>query len=144
MRSEGKQMAVEFELQKSLFEVLNAQASTLGITGVYDVAPQAADGGDASAFPYVVIGRTIITQKDTQTRNGWNALVRIHTYSRSGAMQECKLIQGGVYDLLHRQPLTITGASNYLFLRESTDCMADQNSKIHGVCEYLGLIEASA
>jgi hypothetical protein len=137
-------MAVEFEFQKALFLALDAQKVSLGVTGVYDIAPQAADSGDASVFPYVVIGRTFINNRDTQTCNGFEVTARIHVFSRTGAMQECKRIQALIYGILHRQPLSVTGFNNFELLRSETDCLPDQDGKIHGVCEYLALVEASA
>ena len=44
-------MSVEFEYQKALFTRLNAAKAALGVVGVYDTAPQVANGGDGAAFP---------------------------------------------------------------------------------------------
>lgn len=137
-------MAVEFEYQKALFGVLDAAKASLGVVAVYDTAPQPADGGAAAAFPYIVMGNSFVTQLDTQTRNGFTFTTRIHVYSRTGSMKECKEIQGGVYGLLHRQPLTVTGFSAFEMLRSDTECFALQDGRIHGLCEYVGLVEATS
>lgn len=133
-------MGVEVELQKALYSRLNG--ASIGAS-VYDIAPQAADSGDASAFPFVTIGRILMSENDTQTKTGVSALCRIHTFSRTGAMLECKTIQGAIYTALHKSELTVTGFNNFSLLREDTDCFPDQDGKIHGVCEYRALIESA-
>lgn len=133
-------MGVEVELQKALYSRLNG--ASIG-ADVYDVAPQSANGGDAGAFPYVTIGRIIMSEADTQTTTGVSALCRIHTFSRTGATLECKTVQGAIYTALHKQELTVTGFNNFSLLREDTDCFPDEDGKIHGVCEYRALIESA-
>lgn len=132
---------IEWDLQQAVYTALSA--APLGVQGVYDIAPQAADGGAGGAFPYVTIGRTVITELDTQTATGFAAQMRIHTYSRSGSMKECKIIQGAIYTALHRASLTITGFNAFSLLREDTDCLSEGDGKIHGVCEYRALIETA-
>ena len=136
-------MTIEVAFQTALFARLNAAILTLGVEGVYDIAPQDSDSGDASKFPYITMGRIFIPQSDTQSKNGFEATCRIHTFSRSGSMLECKGIQGAIYGLLHNTPLTVTGFNNYLLLRDDTDCFHDGDTKIHGICEYRGLIETA-
>ena len=136
-------MGIEVELQRALYTTLNAAKSTIGATSIYDVAPQAADGGSLAAFPYVTIGAIVIGAFDTTTDNGFDATIRLHTFGRNGSMLECKTIQGNMYSLLHDQSLTVTGFQNFLILRNSSDCFADQDGKMHGVCEYRALIETA-
>jgi len=132
-------MTIEAELQRSLYARLSAALSA----PVHDIAPQDADGGDSSLFPYVTIGRVAMTEGDTKTLTGFWAQMRIHTFSRSGAMLECKTIQGEIYTALHKSELTIYGFNNYSLLREDTDCWPEKDGKIHGVCEYRALIESA-
>ena len=134
-------MAIETDFQTALFERLNG--ASLGVTGVHDIAPQDGDSGDETPFPYIAMGRVIMTELDSQTEDGWAVQFRIHTHSRTGAMLECKNVQGAIFAALHRKPLTIAGFNNFSLLRESTDCMSEGDSKIHGVCEYRALIESA-
>lgn len=133
-------MGIETALQGALYDRLTG--ASIGAS-VYDTAPQAADGGDASVFPYVTIGRVLMSEGDTQTKTGHSALIRIHTWSRTGSMLECKTVQGAIYTALHKAELIITGFNNFSLLRESTDCLSNQDGKIHGVCEYRALIESA-
>lgn len=137
-------MSIEFEYQKALFARLDAAKGDLGLVGVYDMAPQADDGGNPAAFPYVTIGQILVTQLDTQTKNGFTLTARIHTYSRTGSMKECKEIQGGIYGLLHRQPLTVTGFNSFELLRNDSECNPLQDGRAHGICEYVGLAEVAS
>lgn len=132
---------IEVEYQRALFTVLNGARVALGVVGVYDTAPTNADGGDRSAFPYIVMGDVYPVQLDTQTKEGFQVTSRIHVFSRSGSMLETKTIQGRMYRLLHRDPMDVTGFNHYSLLRNDSDCIIDQDGKIHGICEYVGLAE---
>jgi hypothetical protein len=134
-------MSAETAVQGAVYARLGG--SSLGVNGIYDTAPQAADGGDTSAFPYVTMGRMIFTESDTWETTGFAAQIRIHTFSRSGSMLEARTIQGKIYDALHKSELTVSGFNNVSLLREDSDCFADQDGKIHGVCEYRALIESA-
>lgn len=136
-------MTIEVEYQRALYSALTAVKATLGVTAIYDVAPQSGDGGNVSVFPYITIGRVFIVASDTQTKNGFDVAGRIHTFSRTGSMLECKTIQGAVYGQLHHSTLTIPGHNNYYLSREDTDCFPDEDGMIHGVCEYRALVEVA-
>lgn len=134
-------MGVEVEFQRALFSALNAAKATLGVTGIYDIAPQASNAGNAGVYPMIVIGRILANQMDTQGKVGFDMTCRIHTWSVSGSMLECKTIQGKIFAMLHRQPLSVTGARNFVLLRNDTDCLHEQDGTVHGVCEYRALVE---
>ena len=134
-------MGIETALQSALYTRLNA--ASLGVVGVYDTAQQAGDSGDATAFPYVTMGRIVMSDGDTKPEIGHMAQIRIHTFSRTGSTRECKTIQGKIYTALHRDEMIIAGYNNYSLLREDSDCFPDQDGKIHGVCEYRALIESA-
>lgn len=136
-------MGIEVEYQKALWAVLNTNKATLGLTNVYDFAPQVGDGGSSAPFPYATMGNIFAVQMDTQSTGGFEMTGRVHVFSRSGSMLECKAIQGKIYDLLHRSTLTVTGFNNFLLLRSDSDCVQDEDGKTHGVCEYRGLVESA-
>ena len=132
---------IEVALQAALS--MRLSGSDLGVQGVHDIAPKVEDAANSSVFPYVVMGRIVLSQADTQTKVGHTAQIRIHTFSRTGGMLECKGIQGAIFSALHRQTLTVSGHNNFSLLREDTDCWHEGDSKIHGVCEYRALIESA-
>lgn len=133
-------MGVETALQAALYTRL--AAASLGATGVHERGPQAVDGGDATAFPYVQIGVIVVTEMDTKNRTGFAAQVRLHTWGRS-TMTEVKAIQGAIWTALHRAELTIAGFRNFVLVREDSDCTPAEDGRVHGVCEYRALIESA-
>lgn len=131
-------MAAEVEIQRGLYQALSA----LGLS-VVDFGAQAADGGDAGPFPYVEVGTVIIRPWDTARETGHNFVARIHTWSRSGSVLECKTIQGTIYARLHRQAITVAGHNLITLQRELSEVMRAPSGAFHGVCEYRGLIETA-
>lgn len=129
-------MSGEFELQKALFSAV----SGLGYRA-YDSAPQAEDGGSTATFPYVEVGAIVAAPFDTRSELGFDAIARIHTRSRSAGMQECKTMQGVMYDRLHRGALNVTGFSTIIIQRENSFCDRMADGTFHGVCEYRVMIE---
>jgi len=132
-------MSGEWQVQVALYTAINA----LGLR-VYDAAPQNSDGGSAGVFPYVEIGAVVIAEFDTSSETGFDFISRIHTRSRSGSMKEAKLIQGQIYDRLHRGALTVTGYNFIQIDREGSFVDRVSDGSFHGVCEYRGLIENAA
>ena len=134
-------MSIEVPFQTALFTVLDAAKIALGVNAVYDIRPQPTDGGSASAFPYIVMGDIYAVEWDSQTRVGFQITNRIHVFSRSGSKLECKGIQGRIYELLHRKPMSITGFKHINQFREDTQCDARLDGATHGICEYFGHVE---
>ena len=127
-------------IQTALYARLNG--ASLGVS-IYDRLPQHADGGDGTDYPAISMGRIIFTEDDTQTTDGGAFVCRIHTYVRGGSMLACKTIQDAIYAALHRQELTVTGHNNFSLLRTDTDCTYEQDGRVHGICEFRGLIETA-
>jgi len=132
-------MSVEFDIQAALYQA----AEGLGLTA-YDTAPQVDDSGTGADWPYVEVGEIDIAEWDDKGKRGFDFVVRLHTRSRSHGMKEAKDIQGQLYGALHLGGLTIPGHRVTLLRRESSRCFKAPNGSIHGVCDYRGLIEATA
>jgi hypothetical protein len=135
-------MAVEFDLQSAIFDALDDDAA-LGavIVGVYDVAPQPANAGGASAFPYVTIGAIVLTPLGTDEVSGFRAAIRIHSHSRSASMKQVKQIQGLIYDVLHDADLTVTGFNCVSILRDSSFVETIEDARFQGICEYAAILQ---
>jgi hypothetical protein len=129
-------MGGELELQKALSIALKG----LGLN-VWDSAPQAADGGATTGYPFVEVGFISLAPFDTANSTGFDAVARIHTRSRSGSMAECKAIQGQIYGRLHRGALAVTGYQTITIQRELTRCDRMPDNSFHGVCEYRVLLD---
>lgn len=124
-------MSAESATQGALYAAITA----LGYR-CYDVAPQATNGGSDAVFPYVTVGMIVAAPFDTFSEPGHDLACRIHTYSRSGSMLECRTVQGAVYSRLHRGTLAVTGFSLIDVTRELSDCTRMADGSFHGVCEY--------
>ena len=132
-------MSAETAVQAALYTALTG----LGLT-VYDVAPQASDGGSTASWPYVEIGFIGLSEWDTGSWLGHEFTARIHTRGqRAAGMAAVKTIQGDIYEALHRVPLTITGQQNVVLARQTSFCDRAPDGTFHGVCEYNGLIKAT-
>ncbi|WP_395543275.1 DUF3168 domain-containing protein [Neotabrizicola sp. sgz301269] len=129
----------EFAVQKGIFDAL----SGLGLT-VYDVQPQAPDGGSNANFPCVTVGTIVFAPFDVKESTGFDFIARIHTYSRSGSMREAKDIQTAIYTRLHRGAITVEGYALVDLMRETSDIMQMADGSFHGACEYRGLIETAS
>lgn len=130
-------MSADWEIQVAL----NSALTALGLT-VYDVAPQATDGGSTSDWPFVTIGAVVLAPWDTKGKNGFDFVARIHTRSRSASMKEAKNIHGQIYDRLHNGTLSISGYDlTLLQFAGTSDVTQVADKSFHGFAEYRGLIE---
>ena len=135
-------MSAETEIQKAVYTSLSGNATFAAkVAGIYDAAPQFADGGNAANFPFVTIGSIAPAEYDTQSKTGFDAVIRMHSFSRSSAMRQVKEIQGAAYDVLHLGSLTMTGYRLVIMRRETSDVQRDSDGSFHGVCDYRALIE---
>ena len=91
-------------LQKAVFEALTANANLMGaISGVYDHVP--AD----TAFPYVTIGETTVTDWSSKTFDGEVHSFTLHVWSRARGRKEVKEILALTYDMLSGAALSVEG-----------------------------------
>jgi hypothetical protein len=100
-----------FALQTAVYTKLSANSAFMTALSnrLYSDVPQAGDA--ALGFPMCVIGPDVISPWDTKGGLGGSAIVQADVYSRAGGWGQCKGLADTVYGLLHRQPLTIAGAS---------------------------------
>ena len=91
-------------LQKAVFEALTANADLMSaVSGVYDHVP--AD----TAFPYVTIGETTVTDWSSKTFDGRVHNLTLHVWSRERGRKEIKEILALTYDTLNGAALSVDG-----------------------------------
>lgn len=135
-------MSAETEIQKALHTALSGLAALTGIgASVRDIGPRAEDG--ATIYPYVSVGFIALGEWDTDRDTGFDALMRVHSYSNTGSLAQVKTMQGAIYDALHRQPLSVTGFQTVLVRREDSFTQQLNSGVLHGVCEYRGYFRKS-
>jgi hypothetical protein len=133
-------MIYDWEVQAALYRCLSVYAPLTDIATVYDVGPSV---DDASAiYPYVAIGALMLGDFDTDTSTGFDATVRIHSWSNTGSTRQVRTMQSHIYNRLHRQPFLISGAfRDVLVYRENAQVMQDSTGALHGVCEYRAILD---
>jgi len=120
------------EVQRAIYQALTADPTLMGmVTGVHDHVDQ------GSAYPYVVIGEDSAIEWDTDTEQGAESLLTIHSWSREKGRMQTKEIQEAIYEILHRKELTINNAVFYSLFWEFSDSFVDPDGETrHGVMRF--------
>lgn len=104
------------DLRKAAFDALNVAE----ITGLlshayaplppvfYGRAPQSADSGDASKFPYVTFSFPSRLAFNTKDETGTNAILQVDVWSRDQSTQ-CETVADVIGAALDRKPLSASG-----------------------------------
>lgn len=117
------------------------------VVGIYDVAPQQADSGVASAFPYITYGIFDLVEYHTATESGFDVMMRMHTWDRASSSARTEDVQDRLFAALHRQHagLSVTGYSVLYIDREGSFVEdRDPQGQWHGICEYRSLFMRNA
>lgn len=136
-------MSFAIATQTAIYEALRASTALTGmITGVYDSVPQPEDAGAPTGFPYVTIGDDSLVEWSDDTRSGADILVTVHTWSRARGRKETKIIQGLIFEALHRRPLIVAGYHNVGIDFESEQSFVDVDGLTrHGVSVFRIIID---
>lgn len=135
-------MGFNVEIQKTIYATLTGNAPLMAlIKAVYDDVPQS-KAGDDSVYPYISIGEDIANPWNTDTSNGANALITLHSWSAYNGRKETKEIQDAVYNALHRQPLSVSGFSLVTMEFESATSFLDNDGLTrHGVQTFRMILD---
>lgn len=132
-----------FALQKALFARLSQDPDLIALgVAVYDVAPQGADGNAEAAFPYLLIGEMDVRDAGTQSSDLFDVMIRLHSFSASGAFSDTRAIQLRAFNLLHRKTFAVEGHHLIMCRRNISSIDRDPDGIVHGVCDYRVLVEA--
>lgn len=124
-----------FATQEALYGALSADSNLQTLLGaparIYDVVPPSA------VFPYVTLGDLTLRDYDTKEATGFEQICIFHIWSRYRGRKELKQIMQGLYDVLHRATLTLTGASasSCQFQSASTNVESD-GLTLHGTMRF--------
>jgi len=90
-------------IQKAIYEKLILDTVLMSeVVSIYDSHPQVTDSGVDSDFPYITIGDENVLTWDTDTELGFQSSITVHVWARNRGKKECKLVQGLIYESLHR------------------------------------------
>lgn len=108
-------------VQSAIYSKLTNDATLMAlITDVYADHPQPNEPEDDSLFPYITIGQDTTAPWDSKTYFGSEAAVQIDVWSRSNNYIEVKNANERVLELLHHQPLAITGADHTMTIHQGS------------------------
>lgn len=119
--------------QTILYNTLNAGLSV----GVYDKVPALPSGEPEDLFPYVVLGRDYTNRFDTDSWSGEKVQAQLDVWSTYDGTEEVKLILAEIYNLLHKQELTLSGVAVVDCLHVySTIPNIGISNYVHGITRY--------
>jgi hypothetical protein len=136
-------MNAEVEIQKAIYDTLaNDYTLSALVTGVYDSVPQAEDAGTDTAFPYITVGDDTALDWNTDTSNGKEATITIHSWSRYRGRAEVKEIQGAIYQALHLANISVQGYNLVECWSEYSETLVDPDGLTrHGVQRFRMIID---
>lgn len=126
------------ELQKAVYDALkgDAQLTILVGTKVYDSVPA------GTGFPYVAIGDDTAVPFDSDTFDGMEMTLTIHSWARGLGRKEVKTIMGNVYRILHKSTLNMNGHTMVLMRFEFAETDLDPDGvTYHGVQRFRALTQ---
>lgn len=86
----------------------------------------------SQTFPYVSVGDDTIADWSTDDKDGFDATITIHSWSRSGSMAQIKGIMSEIYDTMHRN-----SALNAMMFFEYGEVLQDPDGvTTHGVQRF--------
>lgn len=126
-----------WELQQAVHTRLNGFAGlTALVAGVHDHVDQ------DDAFPYVVVGDDTLVNDDTNSSDGTDNTITIHTWSQYRGKKETKLIQQEIYNALHRFQLVVASAVLVGVIFEFGDSFIDSDGLTrHGVQRFRVILD---
>jgi hypothetical protein len=126
-------------LQTAVFAALSTStelSTLLGGPRIYDDAPQ------ATAFPYITFGQSIVREASTSTEPGDEHIFSIHAWSRSQGRRETQTILDTIRARLHDVALTLTNHRVINIRHEFSDTRRDPDGEtIHGICRFRAVTE---
>lgn len=119
------------ELQKALFSALNGQLS----------APVVEDVEQGSTFPCVTIGDNQHNDFSTDTEDGAEVLITIHTWSRTDSIKETLVLLDEINAILNRSELVLTSWLCAGVSFDMSSVMKDPDGRTrHGVIRFTAII----
>ncbi|MFD3573847.1 DUF3168 domain-containing protein [Streptomyces sp. NPDC058644] len=121
-------------LQSAIYARLTASAPLMAlVSGVYDEVPENA------AFPYVSFGSITETLDDAHDRQGLEAMVVIHVWSKAPGMGEAYDVFAAVDAALDRVPLAVFGFTDVSIRHESHEALKDPDPEIRHINAQYGV-----
>lgn len=130
------------ELQEAIFKALIADTrlnTDLAEGRIYDRVPE------KSAFPYVVLGRSTVSDWSTSTEDGERLVIFVHTWSRDASRAQTLEIHSHIKRILKTLPPAL-GDHRLINLRfQLADTKREHHEGLyHGLLRFQAVTEPSA
>jgi len=140
-------MATQHEIQKAVFLLLDGTTAvtdqlathqyTVGKKAIYDGVPQPNDAGGLPAFPYVAIGEWTAVPWDTDSDDGRESTLTLHSFSRYHGNKELQNIMDAIKAVLHDADLAISAEWMVLCYLEFAESVPEADGVTrHGVQRF--------
>lgn len=117
-------------VQKAIYDALVA-ANIPCVTTIRDTPISKPTSAD---FPFIEFGASQALPVDAGGDNGLELYVDVHCYSRSGGNKQMQDMMSAIYDALHHQTFTVTGAAScHCWLDRSRSILEPDGETRHGV-----------
>lgn len=115
-------------LQTAIFAALTASADLMTkVSGVYDEVPEAA------AFPYVSLGSITELPADAHDRQGLDAMVTVHVWSKAPGFGEAYDIFAAIDAALDRVSLAVAGFTDVSIRHDQHQALKDPDPTIRHI-----------
>jgi hypothetical protein len=126
-------------LQQSIFARLTADAALTALLGgprVHDDVPQ------ASPFPYISFGHSLVRDWSTGSEDGSEHVVTLHVWSQGKGKKEAHEIMDAVRSALHDQALSLAGHRLVNLRHELSEARREPDGDTtHGIVRYRAVTE---
>lgn len=139
------------ELQTAIFNRLSSDVTLQGLLASYTysdnqtlpcVFSHLPQSNDNSIFPCIVIDYPTFNQNDTDTENGFECTIMVHSWSVERTYKQCADIQTAVYNSLHRAVLTVENFKFSGISCELNEILLDPDGiSRHGIQRFRVFIE---
>jgi len=115
-------------LQQAIFTTLTGSITLVNYLGgpkIYDAIPE------ETAFPYVTIGQSLMTDWSTASDQGREHRLRLHVWSRDSGSSETQQIAEEIINSLHDVSLNLTDNVLVNMRFTGADVLRDSDGKTH-------------
>jgi len=128
-----------WELQQAIYTTLEAAGIVdeegAAIRGIYDDVPE------DSAYPYIVIGEETANNISAKTVDAHEHTLTLHVWSQYRGRKDIKVIMAQIYDALHDNDISVSGASMVNLKQEfERTLMEGDGITRHGVIRFRAVV----
>lgn len=128
-----------WSLQRAIYDVLVADATVLGLLGgprIFDAVP------DNSAFPYLTLGQSTVTDWSTGSDTGEEHRLALNVWSRAAGRREAHEIMAALRLALHECELELVGHRLVSLRHESSDVRREADGiTVRGAVRFRAVTE---